>query len=109
MNEQQMLQEGIENIRNTQDINRLEQVSTMVLMGLVIDKSHEQEYITLFQECQNQLRVLSIISGEEHPLLEVDVINQRDRVERTMMISMLISSMEHDLQREEQRMMFSMN
>lgn len=109
MNEQQMLQEGIENIRNTQDIKKLEQVSTMVLMGLVVDQSHEQEYITLFQECQNQLRMLSIISGEEHPLLEVDIINERDRVERTMMVSMLLGVVEHEMRKETQSMSFSMN
>lgn len=109
MNDLQMLQEGIENIRNTDSIKKLEQVSSMILMGLVVDKSHEQEYITLFQECQNRLRVLSIISGEEHPLLEVDVINEREKVERTMMLSMLIGVVEHEIKQEEQKMSFSLN
>lgn len=109
MNDLQMLQESINNIRNTDSIKKLEQVSSMVLMGLVIDKSHEQEYITLFQECQDRLRVMSIISGEEHPLLEVDVINEREKVERTMLMSMLLGIVEHEIEVEERKMSFSLN
>ena len=89
MNNRELLERGLEIIRKTENVNTIENMITNVIMGIVLDPSHENEYITLVLELQKKLTTLV----DTHPLLEMDIVNDLEQIKTIMLISMVTGTM----------------
>ena len=89
MNDRELLERGLEIIRKTENVNTIENMITNVIMGIVLDPSHENEYITLVLELQKKLTTLV----DTHPLLEMDIVNDLEQIKTIMLISMVTGTM----------------
>ena len=89
MNDRELLERGLEIIRKTENVNTIENMITNVIMGIVLDPLHENEYITLVLELQKKLTTLV----DAHPLLEMDIVNDLENIKTIMLISMVTGTM----------------
>ena len=89
MNNRELLERGLEIIRKTENVNTIANMITNVIMGIVLDPSHENEYITLVLELQKKLTTLV----DTHPLLEMDIVNDLEQIKTIMLISMVTGTM----------------
>ena len=89
MNDRELLERGLEIIRKAENVNTVENMMTMVIMGIVLDPLHENEYITLVLELQKKLTTLV----DTHPLLEMDIVNDLENIKTIMLISMVTGTM----------------
>lgn len=91
----------VENIRNTNDVKKLEYTISMLCFGLVMDTTHEEDYINLINLSVERLKLISLISGNDHPLCHLDVANEREKIERSVMMSVMMSIRDSEKQKEE--------
>ena len=89
MNNRELLERGLEIIRKVENVNTIENMITKVIMGIVLDPLHENEYITLVLELQKKLTTLV----DTHPLLEMDIVNDLENIKTIMLISMVTGTM----------------
>ena len=89
MNDRELLERGLEIMRKAENVNTVENMMTIVIMGIVSDPSHENEYITLVLELQKKLTTLV----DTHPLLEMDIVNDLENIKTIMLISMVTGTM----------------
>jgi len=86
----------IENISETNDVKKLEMTISMLMFGWVMDNQHENEYVELIELSVNRLNILMMIRGEEHPLQNLDLVRDKDRIEMSVKLSMIKSVMEQE-------------
>ncbi len=91
----------VENISKTNDVKRLEYTISMLCFGLVMDTNHEEDYINLINLSVERLKLISLISGNVHPLCHMDVVNEREKIERSVMLSVMMSIRDSEKQRDE--------
>lgn len=91
MNQKQIL---IENISETNDVKKLEMTISMLMFGWVMDDHNTKEYEELIEVSVNRLNILMLIRGEEHPLQNVDLVRDRERIEMSVKLSMIKSVMD---------------
>jgi hypothetical protein len=91
----------VENIRNTNDVKKLEYTISMLCFGLVMDTNHEEDYINLINLSVERLKLISLTSGNDHPLCHMDVVNEREKIERSVMMSVMLSIRDSEKQKEE--------
>ena len=89
MNNRELLERGLEIIRKVENVNTIENMITKVIMGIVLDPLHENEYITLVLELQKKLTTLV----DTHPLLDMDIVNDLENIKTIMLISMVTGTM----------------
>lgn len=99
----------VQNISNTNDVTKLEYTISMLCFGLVMDNSHEQDYIDLIELSVNRLKVLSLINGIDHPLCDIDLVNDREKIENSVMMSVMMSIRDNERQKENLMDMISLN
>jgi len=91
----------VQNISNTNNVKKLEYTISMLCFGLVMDTTHEQDYIDLIELSVDRLKVLSLIDGTDHPLCHIDLVNDRDKIEKSVMMSVMMSIRDSERQKEE--------
>lgn len=91
MSQKQIL---IENISETNDVKKLEMTISMLMFGWVMDTHNTKEYEELIEVSVNRLNILMLIRGEEHPLQNVDLVRDRNKIEMSVKMSMIESLME---------------
>jgi len=91
MSQKQIL---IENISETNDVKKLEMTISMLMFGWVMDDHNTKEYEELIEVSVNRLNILMLIRGEEHPLQNVDLVRDRERIEMSVKLSMIKSVMD---------------
>ena len=89
MTDKELLEQGLEIIRKTENVGIIENMVTKFIIGLVLDPTHENEYITLVLESQKKLTTLV----DTHPLLEMDIVNDLEMVKTFMLISIVTGTM----------------
>ena len=89
MNNRELLERGLEIIRKVENVNTVENMMTNVIMSIVLDPTHENEYITLVLELQKKLTTLV----DTHPLLDMDIVNDLENIKTIMSISMVTGTM----------------
>lgn len=104
MSQKQIL---IENISETNDVKKLEMTISMLMFGWVMDDHNTKEYEELIEVSVNRLNILMLIRGEEHPLQNVDLVRDRERIEMSVKLSMIKSVM--DMERMNPLHQMSMN
>lgn len=87
-------QKLIENIENTQDVRKLETTISMLMFGWVMDDHNKKDYEELIELSQSRLNVLMLIRGEEHPLQHLDLVKDKKKIEMSVMLSMLKSTID---------------
>ena len=91
----------VQNISNTNNVTKLEYTISMLCFGLVMDSSHEQDYIDLIELSIDRLKVVSLINGIDHPLCHIDLVNDRDKIEKSVMMSVMMSIRENETHKEQ--------
>ena len=91
MSQKQIL---IENISETNDVKKLEMTISMLMFGWVMDDHNTKEYEELIEVSVNRLNILMLIRGEEHPLQNLDLVRDKDRIEMSVKLSMIKSVMD---------------
>jgi hypothetical protein len=83
-------------ISETNNVEKLEVTISMVLFGMVMDEENKEEYREILDKSQDRLKVLSIIQGIDHPLLNMDVDRDWKKIEMSVMMSMMKSMIDHE-------------
>ena len=81
----------IENINNCDDFRKLEMTFTGLTLGWTVDDNNQEDYKELLKLTINRIKTLTIINGTEHPLSEVDIDNDEERIKISFMLSMVKS------------------
>lgn len=89
MTDKELLEQGLVIIRKTENVGIIENMITNFIIGLTLDPSHENEYITLVLELQKKLTTLV----DTHPLLEMDIVNDLEQIKTIMLISIVTGTM----------------
>jgi|Laugresu1bdmlbsd_1035121.scaffolds.fasta_scaffold289731_1 hypothetical protein len=84
----------VKNISETNDFKKLEFTIIGLIMGWTIDDTHQDEYKELIRLSVGRLKFLSIINGIDHPLMDMDVDTEEDRIKTSFRLSMLQNIME---------------
>lgn len=111
MNRQEILEQKqilIDNITNTTDVKKLEFTILTLIMGWTIDEGSQDEYKELIRLSVNRLKTLSIIEGFEHPLSEIDVDTDENKIKMCFQLS-LLRSMVENREEKETFLKFSLN
>ena len=82
-------QQLVKNISETNDFKKLEFTIISLIMGWTIDNTHQDEYKELIRLSVGRLKTLSIINGIEHPLMDMDVDTEEDRIKNSFRLSLL--------------------
>ena len=96
-NEKQIL---IDNISTTENVGLLEHTFSMLCMGWTIDDDNQDDYKGLLKLVVGRIKTLSIINGTEHPLSEMNIDEEEDKIKKLMMLSMIKSMFEKTLEPE---------
>ena len=100
MNLQNEKQTLIENISTTENFKLLEHTFSMLCMGWTIDDSHQDDYKELLKLVVGRIRTLTIINGTEHPLSEMDIDEEEDKIKKLMMVAMIKGMIERETKPE---------
>jgi hypothetical protein len=90
-NEKQTL---IENISTTENFGLLEHTFSMLTMGWTLDDDHQDDYKMLLKLVIGRIKTLCIINGIEHPLSEMNIDEEEDKIKSLFMLSMIKSMFE---------------
>jgi hypothetical protein len=96
-NEKQIL---IDNISTTENVKLLEHTFSMLCMGWTIDDDHQDDYKGLLKLVIGRIKTLSIINGIEHPLSEMNIDEEEDKIKTLMMLSMIKGMIEKETKPE---------
>lgn len=96
-NEKQIL---IDNVSTTENFGLLEHTFSMLCMGWTIDDDHQDDYKELLKLVVGRIRTLSIINGIEHPLSEMNIDEEEDKIKKLMMLSMIKGMIEKETKPE---------
>ena len=69
-------------------------------MGWTIDDDYQDDYKGLLKLVVGRIKTLSIINGIEHPLSEMNIDEEEDKIKKLMMLSMIKSMFEKTLEPE---------
>ena len=96
-NEKQIL---IDNISTTENVGLLEHTFSMLCMGWTIDDDYQDDYKGLLKLVIGRIKTLSIINGIEHPLSEMNIDEEEDKIKKLMMLSMIKGMIEKETKPE---------
>ncbi len=96
-NEKQIL---IDNVSTTENFGLLEHTFSMLCMGWTIDDDHQDDYKELLKLVVSRIRTLSFVNGIEHPLSEMNIDEEEDKIKKLMMLSMIKGVIEKETKPE---------
>jgi hypothetical protein len=86
MNKNEIL---IEQISETNDVQKLELTISALLFGWVMDEKNKEDYVELIEVSVNRLGIVMLLKGEEHPLQHIDLERDGKKIEMSVMMSIM--------------------